>query len=373
MKRSEAWGRLDGCVLNADPEADLAGALHEVSNTLTVVLGWLDAAQAGLPPGPESSAIDVARTHARLGHHIARRAIGAEVSSGSEQTARAVARCAVLGVTQEAQRRNVRVRLEEVNACRILLHDSEPVLQILLNLLLNAIEFSPDGSAVTLSLFDDLTSVVFTVTDSGPGLDPERAQHLFADESFDGPQSTRRGGAGIGLRYSAALARAKGGELSLAHAGPGASFALRWPLAEARSGAFLPRITAPTLAGARILVVEDDAAVVSLIEIALEARGAQLVTVTTAQQFDAALAARRAFDAALIDLSPLAHGVGAAFEAFKRANPNAPIVLISGVASTVPDELASTVSAWVRKPFEMSEVIEVLVQFLGDRAPKSER
>jgi CheY-like chemotaxis protein len=362
---------LDGCALETSPEEDLAGALHEVSNTLTVVLGWLDAAQIGLPPGPSSNAIDIARTHARLGHHISRRAIGAEMATRSEQTARALARAAALGVSQEAQRRSVRVRLEEVNACRILLHDTEPVIQILLNLLLNAIEFSPEGGTVTLSLLDDCTSVVFAVTDSGPGLDPERAKTLFADR-LGGPDSTRLGGAGIGLRYSRALARSKGGELTLAKSSPGATFALRWPLAEARSGAFLPRVTAPTLSGARLLVVEDDVAVLSLIEIALEARGAQLVRVSSAAQFNAVMSGRGIFDAALIDLSPIAQNIGGAFEAFKRANPNAPIVLISGAASAVPDDVEGAVSAWVRKPFEMGEVIEVLTQLLGDRAPKSE-
>src|SRR6186713_767717 len=50
-----------------DQEADLAGALHEVSNALTVVLGWLDVAYSRLEAGPARDAIDVARTHARLG------------------------------------------------------------------------------------------------------------------------------------------------------------------------------------------------------------------------------------------------------------------------------------------------------------------
>jgi CheY-like chemotaxis protein len=351
----------------------LAGALHEVSNTLTVVLGWLDAAQAGLSSGPESTAIDIARTHARLGHHIARRAIGAEVATHSEQTARALARCAVLGVLQEAQRRNVEVRLVETNACRVLLQDTEPVLQILLNLLLNAIEFTPADGQVTLSLLDDGTSVVFTVTDSGPGIDPDRALRLFGDDMSLPPDSTRFGGAGIGLRHSRALARSKGGELSLARSSPGASFALRWPLAEARSGAFLPRVSAPTLAGTRLLVIEDDVAVLSLIELALEMRGAQLVRVASAQQFEAVMSGRPLFDAALVDLSPLANNVRAAFELFKRHNANAPIILISGAASAVPDEVAESVAAWVAKPFEMGQIVEVLVQLLGDRAPKSER
>src|SRR3954454_9465055 len=66
-----------------DPGADLAGALHEVSNSLTVVLGWLDHAKHRTPAGEARQAIEVALSHARLGHTIARRAIGAEVAEGN--------------------------------------------------------------------------------------------------------------------------------------------------------------------------------------------------------------------------------------------------------------------------------------------------
>src|SRR3954468_13167751 len=77
--------------LPVPPERDLAGALHEVSNALTVVLGWLDnaleaCAQDACAPdgsartradveGATRQAIEIARSHASLGHAIARRAV----------------------------------------------------------------------------------------------------------------------------------------------------------------------------------------------------------------------------------------------------------------------------------------------------------
>src|SRR5687767_7698699 len=45
---------------------DLGFALHDVSNALTVVLGWLDVVRNRLPEGVDREALDVARTHARL-------------------------------------------------------------------------------------------------------------------------------------------------------------------------------------------------------------------------------------------------------------------------------------------------------------------
>jgi hypothetical protein len=44
------------------------------------------------------------------------------------------------------------------------------------------------------------------------------------------------------------------------------------------------------------------------------------------------------------------------------------VILISGVASGVPEDLASDVNAWVRKPFEMGEVLAVLASILEARA-----
>jgi DNA-binding NtrC family response regulator len=71
------------------------------------------------------------------------------------------------------------------------------------------------------------------------------------------------------------------------------------------------------------------------------------------------------FDAALVDLSPLAGDPASAFDQLHAAYPGIPVILISGVASGMPDDVAQRVTAWVRKPFEMGEVIDVLGQHLA--------
>jgi GNAT superfamily N-acetyltransferase len=127
-----------------EPEPDLAAALHEVSNALTVVLGWLDGARSGLPSGSEREAVEIALAHARLGYRIARRAIGADVSDVErDRIAAEVARDAVLAVTPEARRSGVGVRLIDRARGNELVGDAPSVLQIVLNLLLNAL--APSG------------------------------------------------------------------------------------------------------------------------------------------------------------------------------------------------------------------------------------
>ena len=342
----------------------MAGALHEVSNALTVVLGWLDVAYSRLGPGSARDAIDVARTHARLGHGISRSAIGAEAPDSSAQASgRSVAESALMGVRPQAEQRGVELDLQLLDSGSALLGSVGSLLQILTNLLLNAIDFSPRGSTVSLGVREEGGSVIFSVSDEGPGIDPERVATLLT-----APASTRRGGAGVGLRHSAALSRTKGGSLSVARTSPGACFDLRWPIAELRTGTTPKRVKRPTVMGARVLVVEDDEAVRSLVELALEARGAEPRVVANRQEFDAVLDAGVELDAALVDLSPLAADAAGAFQSLRQRHPGIPVILISGVASGVPDDLANEVSAWVRKPFEMGEVLAVLASILEARA-----
>lgn len=342
----------------------MAGALHEVSNALTVVLGWLDVAYSRLEPGAARDAIDVARTHARLGHGISRSAIGAEAPDSSAQaSARSIAESALTGVGPQAEKRGVTLDLQLLDSGSALLGSIGALLQILTNLLLNALDFSPRGSTVSISVREEASSVIFSVSDEGPGIDPERVATLLT-----APASTRRGGAGVGLRHSAALSRTKGGSLSVVRTSPGACFDLRWPIAELRTGTTPTRVKRPTVQGARVLVVEDDAAVRSLVELALEARGAEATVVASREEFDAVLARGGELDAALVDLSPLAADAPGAFGSLRHHHPGIPVILISGVASGVPDDLANEVSAWVRKPFEMGEVLAVLASILEARA-----
>lgn len=347
-----------------DQEADLAGALHEVSNALTVVLGWLDVAYSRLEPGAARDAIDVARTHARLGRGISRGAIGAEApDSLAQASARSVAESALTGVRPQADQRGVRLDLDSTESGSALLVGVGALLQILTNLLLNAIDFSPAGSTVSLGIREEGGSLIFSVSDQGPGIDPERVATLLS-----APVSTRKGGAGVGLRHSAVLCRANGGSLRIARTSPGACFDLRWPIAELRTGTLPKRVKRPTVAGARVLVVEDDEAVRSLVQLALEARGAEATIVASRREFDAVLGRAGELDAALVDLSPLAADARGAFGKLRERHPGIPVILISGVASGVPEELASEVNAWVRKPFEMGEVLAVLASILEARA-----
>lgn len=108
--------------------------------------------------------------------------------------------------------------------------DGERILQILRNLVGNALRYAT--SHVTVTGREHGRQVIFTVDNDGPDIDPELAERLF--EPFVGTK--REGGMGLGLAISRELAWALGGEMSLTRTDGGATFELSLPLEPPGSG-----------------------------------------------------------------------------------------------------------------------------------------
>lgn len=101
-------------------------------------------------------------------------------------------------------------------------------LQILLNLVNNAIRYSPDGTEITVNLSTDGEFALVSVSDQGAGIEPYDREKIF--EKFERLGRSGDGGSGLGLYISRRLARAMDGELSVSDAeSGGAKFTLRLP------------------------------------------------------------------------------------------------------------------------------------------------
>jgi signal transduction histidine kinase len=102
------------------------------------------------------------------------------------------------------------------------------VLQILLNLVGNAIRYSPDSSQVWIRLEGEGARARVIVADQGPGLDADQQARVF--EKFERLGRSDESGSGLGLYISRRLARAMGGDLTIESArGQGARFILDLP------------------------------------------------------------------------------------------------------------------------------------------------
>lgn len=342
-------------------ERDLAGALHEVSNALTVVLGWLESARYDLADSdPVRRSLDIAWSRAMLGRGIARRAIGAETTESEEESSLAeLAQDAVVGVEREASKRGSKVLLHvDASATGALVGSSPALLQVLTNLLLNALAMSPDGSTVDVEVGMGGSEAQLAVADQGPGIPQERRATLFHSRI-----SRRVGGAGIGLAHAHALSESKGGWLRLAPSPRGARFEVGWPLVAARSSQRMSSRAPAPLHGVRVLLLEDDDAVVGLLSTALSLRGAEVACARTEEDLIRATVPggqEGAFDAALLDLSPIAGNLGGAVKCLRAHSPDAKVVVISGSALDVGLDEQPKAMAWVRKPFEVGEILDAL-------------
>ncbi len=352
------------------------------------MLGWLEAADesarraAATSPGSEaalreaSEAIEVALSRARRAYRIARRAIELPASDGAESLS---LRGELLGpiidegrrgLLHEARRAGVEVvaRVDEV-AATAPVAAGERLLQVVTNLVLNAIAVTPAGAAISVVATCDPPSAHgatarIEVTDGGPGIPEADRPRLFQRGA-----SGRPGGAGIGLAHAQALAIEEGGLITVRPFAPGtgACFELSWPLHEG-APVTSPRTIRPAhLDGLRVAVLEDDAAIVELLDTVLVARGATVAPAASVAALRQLLAARDV-QVALVDASPLGAALEDVLRSLKTDFPETDLVLISG--STDPGVAAERLAiTWIRKPFEVSEVVEVLRLFRGSSRP----
>ena len=271
------------------------------------------------------------------------------------------------------------------------LGDPHRLRQVLTNLIGNAVKFTPKGEvAVDVSVRADAADrvrVAFAVRDTGIGMEPAVLTRIF--EPFtqaDGGMSRRFGGTGLGLSISRQLVDLMGGELSVeSRKDVGTTFYCTIPLRvpeAADSVATRPCAMASSVAGRRIIVVEDNATNRRILEQQLRSFG---VACDFAPNGRAALALMRAaaaqrepFDAAIVDMKlPGLSGLDLARAV--KADPTLQTTRLLMLTSLDADggERAAReagIDAYVTKPVRQSELQLELARLLGvnpTTAPKA--
>jgi signal transduction histidine kinase len=122
-------------------------------------------------------------------------------------------------------------------AARVVQVDADAFVQILINLVDNALKFAARAERRVLELRvgdDGRGRIAFALRDHGPGVPPEQRQRIFEPFQRGGSELTREApGTGLGLALARQLARAMGGELEHRAVQPGAEFVLSLPVAGA--------------------------------------------------------------------------------------------------------------------------------------------
>lgn len=207
--------------------------IHELNNSLLVLLGTADLELAMLPEGSkERERMETVRT---AGLEI--RDAVAQLAGFSRSPFEGELELSLVEVGQSAAALTRRLRLQRdvefvdqyCDEDLMVRGNEAQLIQALLHMLTNGFLASTGGTTVKLELLREGNEAVALVSDEGAGVPPEQAEQIF--ELFE---TTRleQWGSGIGLTAARAIARRHGGELELRPATSGAVFALRLPLAE---------------------------------------------------------------------------------------------------------------------------------------------
>jgi signal transduction histidine kinase len=114
--------------------------------------------------------------------------------------------------------------------------DAERIMQVLANLVANALKFTPSGGEIVVhaeSCPIDPKFVCFEVRDSGSGIPPEQLPHVF-DRFWQARRGARQRGTGLGLAISKGIVEAHGGTMGAeSEVGRGSTFRFTVPVAPA--------------------------------------------------------------------------------------------------------------------------------------------
>lgn len=175
--------------------------------------------------------------------------------------------------------------------------DPHRLQQVFWNLLTNATKFTPSGGTIAVTLQRRGTAAAVVVNDTGQGMAPEFLPHAFSQfRQADSSTNRAHGGLGLGLAIVRHLVELQGGSVTATSdgVGRGATFMVQLPLLSddrrlppadgAEPVGVVEAEQPPELAGVRVLVVDDDALILELLDDVLASYGASVQTCATAPE-----------------------------------------------------------------------------------------
>jgi signal transduction histidine kinase len=282
---------------------------HELRTPLNAILGWVHILKRrGMPP-EATRGLDAIERNTRTQARIISDILDvSRINSGKLRLDREWADPAELvtsaldALSPGVNDRRIQVDTDVDQAHAPAWLDPARFQQIVWNLMTNAIQFSPEGGRIEVSLHRVGEHLRLQVQDFGQGVAADFLPHVFERFSqSDAPGNRRHGGLGLGLSIVKHLVDLHGGEVTASSAGPGqgARMEVTLPAQPGAGAAAEPAdvdADAPEsdfgaleeLHGVDVLVVEDDREAVEMMTLVLAERGAR---VRTAADCDTALQA----------------------------------------------------------------------------------
>lgn len=219
----------------------VAVVAHDLKNPLSVIQGAANLVLEDLPSGPESNLtrqqIDMIRRAAERMHRLVRDLLDISALQAGKLVMRrrpvrvnALLDDALEAIEPLARAKSIQVAVTPIAQQLHVLADRDRVLQVFSNLCGNAVKFTPPGGQVRLTAHAAAqpNRVVFSVSDTGPGIAPEDQPRVF--DRFWQSSTRTHGGSGLGLTIAKGIVEAHGGHIWLESApGAGTTFFFTLP------------------------------------------------------------------------------------------------------------------------------------------------
>ena len=379
----------------------LATVSHELRTPLTSILGWAQMLGSGrLDEAMRTRAVGTIERNARMQAQIVEDLLDiSRIVNGKLRldvrlfSPQGAVEAAVEALRPAALAKDIDLHLAIDPLAGPVSGDPERLQQVVWNLLSNAIKFTPAGGCVQLVLKQAASKVEIVVSDNGPGIPPAYLPRIFDTFTQVDSTSTRKhGGLGLGLAIVKNLVELHGGSVHARSAGvgKGAEFTVSLPVpacqdqppAASEAPAPVARLPLPAdaaafgLAGALILLVEDDDDARHMLASVLQSAHARVETASNARE---ALALYDAIEPDLIvsDIGmPDMDGHELIAELRKRekaqGRPGVPAVALTAYAR-VQDRMRALASGFqmhVAKPVEPAELLAVLASLRSWKLPQ---
>ncbi len=370
-QKMEAVGRLAG------------GVAHDFNNLLTAILGYTEVLLDGVPAGePLREDLEGIRQAARRGADLTRQLLA---FSRKQVLQLGAVDCKALleevrGMLRRLIGEDVRVETRYAPGPVLAWADPSQLLQVIVNLAVNARDAMPDGGVLTFTAGFELNDrpssepgalpagryAVIQVSDTGSGMDADTLSQLF-EPFFTTKEGSK--GTGLGLSTAYGIVAQSGGSITCAsEVGRGTTFTIRLPAAReepqeaGRGEAALPLRGR----GETVLVVEDDSAVRSLVRQTLEAQGFDVLTADDGRTGLALLRSAPRPIALLVTDLVLPGGVGGADLAreARAAGGAGRLLCISGYPAAAAAEGETLSGAFLQKPFGPADLLRKVREVL---------
>lgn len=348
--------------------AMLAGVAHELNNPLAILMGRAALLEdKTTDPAVREDAARIKAAADRCGRIVRAFLSMARKKPAQRHTAQlnTVVQGALDLLGYNLRTAGIQVHLDLAPNLPEIEMDADQIGQVAVNFLVNAQQALAEQTStreIKVSTSYEGNDLIFRVVDNGAGVPAELRERIFDPFFTTKPEGT---GTGIGLSVSRAIAREHGGELVLENAPQGASFILRLPLAEsAIQTAATSQVIAEPHPG-RVLVVDDEAEVASVLSEILASAG---YNATTAASGEEALAWLEQNNCDLIFCDVRMPGMDgpALWRELQQRFPQLTrrLAFITGdtFSASVEPFLRETGQPWLEKPFTPESVLELAVR-----------